>query len=212
RKRKVFSVLEFGVGWSTIVLADALRRNRNDWDRLENKPNIRKSHSFVNFSVDSSQDWIANTEKRIPPELRPYTKLAYSRVQAGTYCGKICHYYQKLPDIVPDFIYLDGPDTMAVEDQIGGISWKNNGRVVMAADLLLLEPVLLPGTLLLVDGRTSNARFLKAHFYRNWDFLWDKDSDITIMELREEPIGLFNEADLRYRLDSFYDQWKNIAS
>ena len=32
----------------------------------------------------------------------------------------------------------------------------------MAADLLLMESILLPGTFILVDGRTNNARFLET--------------------------------------------------
>ena len=39
-------------------------------------------------------------------------------------------------------------------------------RTVMAADLLLMESILLPGTFILVDGRTNNTRFLKNNFQK----------------------------------------------
>jgi predicted O-methyltransferase YrrM len=32
RARKVFTVLEFGVGFSTVVMGDALKKNRDDWE------------------------------------------------------------------------------------------------------------------------------------------------------------------------------------
>ena len=37
RKRKVFTVLEFGIGFSSIVIADALLKNKNDFERLRDK-------------------------------------------------------------------------------------------------------------------------------------------------------------------------------
>ena len=65
-------------------------------------------------------------------------------------------------------------------------------RTVMAADLLLMESILLPGTFILVDGRTNNARFLKKNFQRNFEMSWDKDGDVTSFELQEERLGKYN--------------------
>lgn len=65
-------------------------------------------------------------------------------------------------------------------------------RTVMAADLLLMESILLPGTFILVDGRTNNARFLKNNFQRNFEMSWDKDGDVTSFELQEERLGKYN--------------------
>jgi hypothetical protein len=62
----------------------------------------------------------------------------------------------------------------------------------MAADLLLMESILLPGTFILVDGRTNNARFLKNNFQRNFEMSWDKDGDVTSFELQEERLGKYN--------------------
>src|SRR5947208_2330867 len=46
RARKVFTILEFGVGFSTIVLADALKKNEQTWDAAKTKPKIRSSNPF----------------------------------------------------------------------------------------------------------------------------------------------------------------------
>ena len=51
RQRKSFTVLEFGVGYSTIVIADALRKNQQDWERLARKPEVRNRFMFQVFSV-----------------------------------------------------------------------------------------------------------------------------------------------------------------
>src|SRR3989304_7510047 len=41
RRRKCFTVLEFGPGYSTLVIADALKKNQDDWERLSSPPAVR---------------------------------------------------------------------------------------------------------------------------------------------------------------------------
>jgi hypothetical protein len=55
-----------------------------------------------------------------------------------------------------------------------------------------MESILLPGTFIIVDGRTNNARFLKNNFQRNFEMSWDKDDDVTSFELKEERLGKYN--------------------
>jgi len=106
--RKVFTVLEFGVGWSTLVLAAAMQENQRQWNALEARPNIRNQTPFKIFSVDTSERWVANTQKMLPDTLKNYVNLSYSGASVGTFGGRICHFYEQIPDVVPDFIYLDG--------------------------------------------------------------------------------------------------------
>lgn len=192
RKRKSFTVLEFGVGFSSVIIADALKRNHEDWLKLEKKPAIRNRFMFQCFSVDSSDKWIETTKARIPENLRTFISFHKSKAKIGTYNGQLCHFYDTLPDIVPDFIYLDGPDPATVEGTINGLSFQCNERTVMAADLLMMEPTFLPGTFILVDGRTNNVRFLKNNFKREYHFEWNKGSDISTFELIEERLGIHN--------------------
>ena len=114
--------------------------------------------------------------------------------------GRMCHQYRIIPDVVPDFIYIDGPDPKDVQGNIRGLSWKNPNRTVMAADLLLMEPTLLPGTFVIIDGRTNNARFLTNNLQRVWESAYSAEQDITTMVLAEPPLGPKNKADLAYRL------------
>ena len=179
RKRHAFTVLEFGVGYSTLVIADALQKNEADWEALPNKPAIRNRFAFNVFSVDASEPWVATAEARIPKRLRPRVHLHYSAVRIGTFQERMCHFYDQLPDIVADFIYLDGPAPKDVQGSINGMRFQCDERTVMSGDLLLMEPILLPGTLILIDGRTNNARFLQRNFERNWNMVYDRKGDIT---------------------------------
>ena len=62
----------------------------------------------------------------------------------------------------------------------------------MSGDLLLMESTFLPGTFILIDGRTNNARFLSRNFTRNYRVEWDREGDVTTFELIEERLGKYN--------------------
>jgi hypothetical protein len=192
RDRKSFTVLEFGVGYSTLIIADALKKNKVDFETLDPMPAIRNRFCFQCYSVDTSEHWISVAAARVPEGLKDIVHFQFSKVEIGTHNGQLCHFYKSLPDVVPDFIYLDGPDPKAVEGSFNGLSFSCDERTVMSGDLLLLESTFLPGTFILIDGRTNNARFLKNNFKRSYDFIWDKEGDVTMIELTEERLGKYN--------------------
>lgn len=202
RARKAFTILEFGVGFSTVAMADALVKNKVIWSALAAKPKLRHEHQFQIHSVDTSAKWISETKAFTPAHLSKYVNFYQSECNAGTFNGRHCHFYREIPDVVPDLIYLDGPDPAAVQGQVQGVGWSNPDRVVISADLLGMEPWLLPGTCVVIDGRSANSRFLQNHFYRNWVTAWDRLGDVTIMELQEDPLGAINEAHLSYCLSN----------
>lgn len=188
------TVLEFGVGFSTLTMADGLSKNKQDWERIVEKPEIRNSNMFELHSVDTSEKWIDKANSLIPGRLKDIVTLHHSPVYVGTFQDRMCHFYKQIPDIVPDFIYLDGPDPANVEGALDGLSWHCEDRVVMAGDILRLEPILLPGTLIIVDGRKANARFIGAHLYRSWNILDDEKGDVTVFDLQEASLGEYNRA------------------
>jgi hypothetical protein len=208
RLRKVFTVLEFGIGYSTLVMADALLKNRADWDALSDRPKLRNSAPFSLHAVDTESRWISVVQCNFPTHLAPCVSILQSGVMAGEFQGRACHYYNQLPDVIPDLIYLDGPDPRAVESTAGNRGWDNPGRVVLSADLLRMEPWLLPGTCVLVDGRTANVRFLLKNLYRDWSVAHNDQADITVLELQEPPLGEVNRNIMRYCLGERIDQWK----
>lgn len=192
REREAFTVLEFGVGWSTGVIADALKKNQRRWESLRDPPPVRNRYQFEVFAVDASEHWLSYWRDNLPEDLVDVAAFHHSPVEVGTFDGRICHYYTELPDVVPDFIYLDGPHPNHVEGELYGMSFECDERTVMSADLLAMESILLPGTFVLVDGRTNNARFLERQFNRDWNVDEDRVEDITTFVLDEDSLGPYN--------------------
>ncbi len=192
RTRKPFTILEFGLGYSTFVMADALAKNQQEWDALSDKPEIRNRFMFQLFSLDASSEWIEHTRRRFPEHLRERVHFRQSDVKIGQFNGQLCHYYDQLPDVVADLIYLDGPSAKDVQGELNGLSFGCDERTVMSGDLLLMESTFLPGTFIMVDGRTNNARFLERNFSRDYAVTWNREADFTTFELKEERLGKYN--------------------
>jgi len=201
RKRKCFTVLEFGLGFSTFIMADALLKNRREFEALAEKPFIRCQTMFQLHTIDSEQRWITECQNRLSqfPEISGVVKFHFSEISSTTFNGRICHLYDKLPNIVPDFIYLDAPGTDSVKGAVNGMDFAQcSDRTVMSADLCLMEPTLLPGCFIVVDGRTNNARFIKNNFQRDWLYTWHVERSISTFELKEDPLGNLNNNMLKY--------------
>lgn len=198
RERRVFTVLEFGIGYSTLVIADALAKNADDFAASDAEVELLPADAFRVFSVDASETWLATSMARIPSGLQTHVVATLSSLSAGTFNGQLCHFYDSLPNVVPDFIYLDGPHPHDVVGAVNGLDFSHRERTVMSGDLLLMEPTFVPGLMVLVDGRTNNARFLANNFRRTYDWLEDPQGDYTMFELAEPPLGPRNLARLDY--------------
>ncbi|HEY4524282.1 MAG TPA: hypothetical protein VJL36_00770 [Candidatus Paceibacterota bacterium] len=197
RKRKVLTVLEFGVGKSTIVFADAVKKNKIEFENFV-KTNLRRKDSFRVYSVDNGKNWIKECKKSFPKNLFDFVEFSFSKVRMTTFNGRACTLYDKIPNVCPDLIYLDAPDQYSVLGDIGGISTRSADRLPMAADILVLEPFLLPGTMIVIDGRTANVRFLMNNLQRNWTYQHFFEQDIHTLELAEKPLGKFNKKHLEF--------------
>jgi hypothetical protein len=199
RSRKVTTILEFGVGKSTVVFADALKKNKEEFGEFV-KENLRRANPFEVHCVENVQEWIDKCKQDFSSDLLSFAHFHFSEVEMATFNSRACTMYKKLPNICPDLIYLDAPDQFGVLGDVHGISTESADRLPMSADILVLEPFLLPGTLIVVDGRTSNARFLKNNFQRNWEYKHFTQEDIHTFELVERPLGKLNEKQLRFCL------------
>jgi len=191
-KNKPFTVLEFGVGYSTIVIAKALYDNKKKFDE-KNFNEIRNTKMFKVFSVDASEKWIEETKKNLPDYLKEFVEFQHSTVETKLINNQLCHVYKDIPDINPEFIYLDGPHPLDPVGKINNISFQCVERTPISADILYLESTFLPGTTILVDGRVNNVRFLKNNLKRNYDYYWDRNGDITIIKLNEKKLGKINK-------------------
>jgi hypothetical protein len=167
RIRKPKCVLEFGSGFSTIAFALAAQEN-------EEKDNIQTRI----FSVDANIKWISNTEKKFSLELKKYVNFHFSRVKIINYKQQIATIHENLPDISPNFIYLDGPDPEDVDENINNLSFKSkvfynsdnsiffksHARRIVSADPLMYESTAPSDFFILIDRRYASANFLEKNF------------------------------------------------
>ena len=195
--RKVTTVLEIGVGKSTIVFDHALEKNKLKYADFVKK-NLRRSNPFECHSVDNNEKWIEVT-KSTNPSIKNVT-FHCCPCYVSSFNDRICTLYDNFPNICPDLIYLDAPDQFSPIGDVRGISTNNPDRLPMSADILTFEHFLLPGTLIVVDGRTANARFLKTNLQRNWDYHHSEEYDQHFFELKETPLGIYNKRQIEFCL------------
>ena len=184
------TILEFGVGWSSLIFAKALNENKKKF--FNEARGLRRNNCFEVHSVDNEKEYLDITKGRIPEEISDN-----SDVNMTTFNGRIATEYQTLPLVSPDLIYIDGPDQFNVKGSINGISTAHNDMMPMSCDLLKIEHFLIPGTIIVMDGRGANARFLKANLQRNWKYEYT-EHDHHIFYLKEEPLGKINKKQLDF--------------
>jgi hypothetical protein len=188
--RKTTQVLEFGSGYSTLVLAHAMSQLRSEhlsWV----ESNTRLKNPFKVYSIEESAEFSEITNSRLG-DYKRFVDLSVRGVELVEVNWKFATLYKSLPNIFPDFIYLDGPSQYATTNSISGFSINEEFRMPMAADLLRIEYFLEPGAVILVDGRTSNATMLKNNFQRNWKHMHDRLGDFHIFELQDPFLGELN--------------------
>jgi len=198
--RHVTTILEFGLGKSTIVFNDAISKNMlADQHLIQGR--LRRNNQYECHSVDNYQQWIDEVKSKNTLDTVRYHK---SELVIGEFQGRVCTYYDPLPNLCPDLIYLDGPDNFSPVGSVRGITTNHKDRMPMSAGILSIEHFLTPGTLIVTDGRTANARFLKSNLQRDWFYCHDQESDQHYFELVEEPLGIYNKRQIDFCLGSSY--------
>ena len=74
RKRKVTTVLEFGIGKSTYIFNDALEKNEKEYGAYV-KDNLRRTNPFELHAIDNSQDWINSVKSNAKNSLSKNTDI-----------------------------------------------------------------------------------------------------------------------------------------
>lgn len=198
-QRRAINILELGGGFSSLIFADALQKNLNSLE-IELQSVSRASKPFVLFSVDESEACVKHTRALIPENIREHSNISSSKVLVKEHLGRICTVYEKLPNMLPDLIYIDGPSQFACDGNIRGVTFTLPERMPLSGDIFLIEYLLEPGCLIVCDGRTNNYQFLKKFLSRNWVGKRDFKADIGLLELQEEPLGNLNANKLNYSL------------
>ena len=200
---KRITVLEFGSGWSTLVLSLALKELRDIF--FKKVKLLRKNNLFELFVVENEKKYLNITKNRIKYfnkflNIKNPIKITYllTDVEMTEYNGKICTQYKKLPLCNPDFVYLDGPGQFKVIGEVNGISTRHKDMMPMSCDILKYEYFFTPGTIIVVDGRSANTKFLKDNLKRKWDFSFDKKNDQYIFCLADKALGKYNQLQLNF--------------
>ena len=200
---KRITILEFGSGWSSLVLQAALNENKNRYLNYV-KDNLRRNNLFELFVVENERKFLNISKKRIKKFIKNHkssnTKVnfSYSDCEMTTFNNQFATQYKKLPLCNPDFIYLDGPDQFSIKKKTNNFTTAHKDMMPMVCDILKIEHFLTPGTIIVIDGRGANAQFLKDNFKRKWLYFNDKKFDQHIFYLHASSIGKYNDLQLKF--------------
>jgi len=197
------TVFEFGSGWSTLIFSLALKELKDKYSKEVKR--LRRNNPFELFVLENEKKYLSISRNRVQKfnkslNIKNPIKSNYhfSDVEMTLFNGKICTQYKKLPLCNPDFIYLDGPDQFNVKKDINGITLKHKDMMPMVCDILRFEYFYTPGTIIIIDGRSANAKFLKDNFKRKWKYIDDQKNDQHIFWLDDPTLGKYNTEQLNF--------------
>jgi len=190
--RKPKCILEFGVGFSTICICLALKENE------------KNGFSGELYTVDAEKNWLKNTEDKLPQELKKFVTFHYSSCSVSEVNNQLVSIYDNLPNISPNFIYLDGPSPASVLGNVRGLGFtqkvsENNSdeitktqrntwhRRIVASDILLYESSAPSDFFILVDRRYINVNFLSNNLKHKYTLKKDLGFGIVTFEKKYEP-------------------------
>lgn len=197
KETKRITVLEFGCGDSSLIISKALEHNKKKYLKYVKK-NLRKTNLFQLHSVDSNKKYINLTKKKFTAN---NSFFYHSNAYLVKYNGEITSEFLKLPNICPDFIFIDGPHVLDVKGSVNGITFKTKDRTLTGCDILKIENFLLPGTIILLDGLTNYAFYLKNNLKRNWLYKRFENLDMNLLQLCDLPLGYLNKRQINFYKD-----------
>lgn len=191
---KRLSVLEYGCGWSSLVISQALKNNKTKYSILTEK--LRKNNKFELHIFDNYKNFLNITKKNFKRYLpkNSNAKFFFSKCLISTHKGCYSSIYQKKIKMNPDLIYLDGPSQFGLIEN-KKISFNTNIKdfMPMSADILKYEFFLVPGTIIIIDGRGANVIFLRKMLKRDWKYKYNKSIDQHYLLLSDKSIGKHND-------------------
>jgi hypothetical protein len=199
---KPLTIIEFGVGYSTLIMAHALAKLHYKWSNIAT-PEVRNHHMFEIHCVDASKKWINYWRDHIPEDLKSYIHLHYSPCVMGSYQDQIVHYYTDMPNLVADCFHIDAPGNAQIRGGVHGVTFDPVERTPVGADIVQLEPTLLPGTSIIVNGYTNMSRFLQRKLTRDFTYFEHIYEDYSLLRLVEEPLSPNNPREYASELSSF---------
>ena len=195
------TIVELGSGWSTMVFTSALIENKKKYTK--DVKIFRRNNPFELFVLENIKKYKIINKKKTFKFLKKFsTKIKINWLNTNSkmvnYNGMLATEYDKLPLCSPDFIYLDGPSQFSIKNKINNFSTAHKDIVPIGCDLLKIEYYLIPGTIIVIDGRAANAKFLRDNFKRKWVYKKDVNFDQHIFILNDEPLGRWNKLQISF--------------
>lgn len=159
RRTKPAVVVECGAGFSTLAMAWAVRDNH-----------ITDGVPGRLYALDDARDYLQNVvTPELPARVRDYVEIIPSPVMFHEYKGNGLRYegisYQSMPDIQPDFVYVDGPQVIgrkAFTNLAEGFSPTSLTQRPFDADVLRIAMASDKPVDVLFDMRIDSMRKMKA--------------------------------------------------
>ncbi len=198
---KRITILEFGSGWSSLIMAMALNELKKKYFKEVKK--LRRNNPFELFILENEKKFLKITKRKLDSftkknDIKIKIHYCFSTVKMIKYNGNIASEYTKLPLCNPDFVYVDGPDQFNILGNINGINIGHKDMMPMICDPLKFEYFYTPGTIILTDGRAANAKFLRDNFKRKWIYYNLKKNDQHIFYLNDNTLGKYNSRQLKF--------------
>lgn len=190
KETKATSVIEYGCGFSSFVFHKYLSNFQLEFNKEKKIPNffqiVEVHKEFLNIAKSRFGD--------TPNFLKCFYEI--SSISRDKYRNDGSHIFLTAYNFVPEIIYLDGPNP---HDISHSNFHDKSERVPISSDVINIESWLEPATILIVDGRTANVRYLKRNLQRDWQWSSNFENDCSIAILREEPLGKKNIEKLKAR-------------
>ena len=198
---KRINILEFGSGWSSLMFCISLNLNKNKFSKDIN--HLRKNNPFEILILDNQKKFLNISKRRVNQYIKNSQKNVkinwhFSKASITKFNDRYATKFDDMPLFNPDFIYLDGPDQFKIFSKEHNFNTNHPDFMPMSCDILQIEQFLVPGTIIVVDGRAANALFLKNNFQRNWLYEFDEPYDQHIFYLNDHSLGQYNSSQLEF--------------
>lgn len=107
KEKELTTVIEFGSGWTTLIAIDSLIKNN-------------EKCQLIVFEHDKK--WLNETKKIIPKSYLKKIRFINEKPNLVNFNNMYCLEYKKLPNISPDLIIVDGPNTNDFYGKINGLT------------------------------------------------------------------------------------------
>jgi hypothetical protein len=159
----------------------------------------RNLNAFRMCSVDSSKYFSDISMRRLNENQMQMVDNFISVPFLRNFQGYPVSLWEPVPRFDYDLIYLDAPEPEQIVANVTALPMSSIFDLPISGDLCVNEPYILPGTSILIDGRTANVNFLESKMYRKWVIQKDIYKDISYFFLNEPPLGAINQSHIEFR-------------